>query len=456
MGKTFRHAVLGFASAAFLGGALAPAASAETLTDALISAYKNSRLLEQNQALLRAADENVAQSIAALRPVLQFIAEATNVDTPQISSNTSGTVSLQASMALFDGGSNRMAVEAAKESVLSARASLVGVEQNVLLTAVQAYMDVRASTQNVSLAQNNVRLISEQLRAAQDRFDVGEVTRTDVSLAESRLATAQSNLVAAEGALTSAREVYRTAVGHYPPTLTGTPRVPTLPKTLADARAIAVRGHPSIISAQHDVTAAEISIARAKAARGPSVSATAAASRTDGGNDSSSVGLELRQTLYSGGALVSVQRQAAANRDASRAALHRSVQLVEQDVGQSWSGLAVSRSQLLASDQRIRAAQLAFEGTQEEARLGSRTTLDVLDAEQELLDARTGRVDAETNQFIAYYSVLASMGLLTVEHLNLGIPTYDPTAYYNAVRNAPLRSIQGEQLDRVLKNIGRE
>ena len=130
------------------------------------------------------------------------------------------------------------------------------------------------------------------------------------------------------------------------------------------------------------------------------------------------------------------------------------MRLVEQEVGNSWADLAVSTAQILASDQRIRAAQLAFDGTKEEARLGARTTLDVLDAEQELLDARTDRIQAENDRIVAIYAVLASMGLLTVEHLNLGIPTYDPADYYNSVKNAPISSPQGDKLDRVLKAIG--
>jgi len=456
MAKMFKGAFTGVLTAVALTVAGA-AAKAETLTDALILAYRNSDLLEQNRALLRATDENVAQAVAALRPVLAFVADTTyrESDLP-LQDNTSSSMALSASLTLYDGGNNKLALEAAKESVLATRAQLVGIEQGVLLSAVQAYMDVRSASETVALGQSNVRLITEQLRAARDRFEVGEVTRTDVSQAEARLATSQSSLVVSQGQLAVAQEAYRAVVGQKPGTLAPVTRLPSLPKSVDEARAIAQRTHPDIKAAQHNVTVSELTLLRARAIRGPSVDATASLSQSEGGLNNSSVGLELRQTIYSGGALKSGERQALANRDASLSSLHRTVRLVEQEVGNASANLSVARAQILASDKAIRAAQLAFEGTREEARLGARTTLDVLDAEQELLDARTTRVQAVNNQNVAIYALLSSMGLLTVEHLNLGIPTYDPAEYYNAVKNAPVRSVQGDRLDQVLKSIGKK
>ena len=201
-----RAKLLGAAMSAMMAVGSAGASWAEPLTDALILAYRNSDLLEQNRALLRAADEDVAQAVASLRPVLAFIADAGYTDNGITAADFSASVALQASLDLYDGGANRIAIDSAKESVLSTRASLISVEQQVLLSAVEAYMAVRSASETVALGQNNVRLITEQLRAAKDRFEVGDVTRTDVSLAESRLATAQSNLVAGQGALAAARE----------------------------------------------------------------------------------------------------------------------------------------------------------------------------------------------------------------------------------------------------------
>ncbi|MBN2906347.1 MAG: TolC family outer membrane protein [Rhodobacteraceae bacterium] len=458
MGSFFRMVAGATLSVAVVAGG--GAARAETLTDTLIAAYKNSHLLEQNRALLRATDEDVAQSVAALRPVISFALSGIYRDgnSKGITGGaytTSATADLTASLTLYDGGRNRLAVDASKETVLATRAALIGVEQNVLFSAVRAYMDIFAATQNVSLAESNVRLITQQLRAAEDRFDVGEVTRTDVSIAQSRLAAARSNLVAAQGSLATAREAYKLAVGAYPGALRGVPATPALPKGVDAARAIAVQTHPDILQAQHNVTAAELNLARAKAAKGPTVSASAGLTAEDDGGEYGTLSLSLNQTIYAGGSLYSAERQARANAQASRAGLLQTVRTIEQQVGNAWASLAVARAQVEATDRQIRAAQLAFDGTKEEARLGARTTLDVLDAEQELLDARTARVQAEADQYIAIYSLLGSMGLLTVKHLGLGIPTYDPLDYYNAVSAAPIRSLQGRKLDKVLESIGR-
>jgi len=189
----------------------AGAASADTLRQALIKAYNNSGLLEQNRAVLRAADEDVAQAAATLRPVFNWSAGVThnfsNTD------STSQSLALSAEMTIYDGGSNKFAIEATKETVLATRQSLISVEQNVLLDAVQAYMDVRRETETVALRQNNLRVIQEELRAAQDRFDVGEVTKTDVALAEARLASSLAQLEAAKGATQQAKARYKQAVG---------------------------------------------------------------------------------------------------------------------------------------------------------------------------------------------------------------------------------------------------
>ncbi|HDR27578.1 TolC family outer membrane protein [Rhodovulum sp.] len=444
-------------AALVVGGA---SARAETLTDALIDAYKNSHLLEQNRAVLRAADEDVARAVAALRPIIDFAINGRyqdgNTRSPtQGRYSSSAQAELTARLTLYDGGNNRLAIDAARESVLATRAALLGVEQNVLLAAVQAYMDVFSAVQNVTLAENNVRLISQQLRATEDRFEVGEVTRTDVSLAQSRLAASRSNLVSAQGNLAIAREAYKLAIGRYPGALSGIPRFPALPQNSDAARAIAVKTHPEIVQAQHNVTVAELNLGRAKAAMRPSISASAGVVAEDDGGKYGSVGLSLNQTIYQGGGLYAAERQARAGVEQARAGLLQAVRLVEERVGNAWSSLAVARAQLTATEEQIAAAKLAFEGTREEARLGARTTLDVLDAEQELLDARTARVQAEANQYVAIYRVLSAMGLLTAQHLDLGIPTYDPRAYYNAVSNAPAKSIQGKQLDKVLERLGR-
>ena len=201
---------------------VAPTARAESLTDALVMAYRNSHLLEQNQAVLRAADEGVAQAVAALRPVVAFVAQGLwqNPATQSTyNSNLYGTLALQASLTLFNGGRERDTIGAAKETVLATRQALVGVEQQVLLAAVSAYVGVLQNVQTVSLQQNNVNVLQQELKATQDKFDVGEVTRTDVAQAQAALAAAQAAMVAAQGSLAVARESYKAAVGSYPGSL---------------------------------------------------------------------------------------------------------------------------------------------------------------------------------------------------------------------------------------------
>ncbi len=433
------------------------AAQAETLTDALVSAYIHSNLLTQNRALLRAADEDVAQAVAALRPVIEWAAQATYNQPRPVSDNYSAAMSLSAQMSIYDFGRGQAAIDAAKESVLATRQALLQVEQNVLLTAVQAYMEVIRAARFVDLRRNNVRLITSELQASRERFEVGEVTRTDVSIAEARLAAARSALAAAEGDYNLAREAYKAATGKYPQDLVRPTVPPVTAKSVDEARAIAVRNHPLIAQRQREVTVAELNIARARANLRPNLTGGANANVDRRGNTNLSANVTLGQTLYAGGALSSALRQAMALAEAERAELLQAVLIVQQDVANAWSALAVAIASTDAGQRQVRASTVAYEGVREEAKLGARTTLDVLNAEQELLDARAALIQAEIQQFVAVYTLLARMGLLTVEHLNLGIVTYDPAAYYNAVDDAPLRHVspQGEKLDRVLKSIGR-
>ena len=173
-------------------------------------------------------------------------------------------------------------------------------------------------------------------------------------------------------------------------------------------------------------------------------------------NTSEEYGLDVVVPLYQGGRLSALHRNAIALRDAARSELLQITLLVEQEVGSAWADVLVAQARLRAATDQIRAAEIAFEGAREEARVGARTTLEVLDREQELNDARTARIAALADEVIATYALLAAMGLLTVDHLNLGITTYDPAAYYNAVKAAPPTSDRGRALDRVFKSIGRD
>ncbi|MFV2053218.1 TolC family outer membrane protein [Aliiroseovarius sp. YM-037] len=440
-------------------GLSAVSAHAETLTDALISAYQESGLLDQNRALLRAADEDVAQAVATLRPVIGWTARATYSHDPV---NLSGdhltqSLGLSADLTVYDFGRNRLAIEAAKETVLATREALVGIEQQVLLRAVEAFMNVRREAEFVSLRNNNVRLITQELRAAQDRFEVGEVTRTDVSIAEARLASARAGLAAAEGALAQAREEYKAAIGRYPGQLASPPTPPQTARSMSAAQGIAVQNHPDVRQAQREVTVAELNIRRAEANFLPNATLNGQTTVDQDGDANATLSLNLGGPIYQGGQLKSLRRQSIARRDASRAALHLATLSVAQNVGNAWSSLIVARASIEATDRQVRASRVAYRGVREEATLGARTTLDVLDAEQELLDAQANRISAGVDAQIASYRLLAAMGHLTVRHLNLGIATYDPADYYNAVRNAPTRPIseQGQRLDGVLERLNR-
>ncbi len=434
----------------------ATGALSETLADTLVKAYRNSGLIEQNRAVLRAADEDVAQAVAALRPAISWAAEVV-YDDPSFGDSVTGALGLSADMLLFDFGRSQLGIDAAKETVLATRQALIDVENAVLFDAVDAHLAVRRSEEFVSLRENNVRLLTEQLRATRDRFEVGEVTRTDVSLAEARLAAARSGLAAEQGALARSREFYRAVVGEYPGSLT-VPSVPNVPRSEQAARDIARQENPRILQVQHQVAASELIVAQAKLLRNPTLTAAGGVSIDDDGDDTTRLGLFFGGPIYQGGAIPSQVRQTQAQRDEVRALLYTTGLLVDQEVGVAYADLNVAVASIDASQSEVRAASLALEGVREELQLGARTTLDVLDREQELLDAQTDLVSAQAERIRAAYGILEATGRLTAANLGLNVPIYDPAAYYNSVKDAPrsVPSKQGEQLDRVLRSIGRE
>lgn len=440
----------------------APAARANTLADALVAAYRNSNLLDQNRALLRATDEDLVQAQARLLPVINFVTRFLTQSASSPDYRLSFAVSID--LPLIDFGRGAMGVDLAREQILSARAGLIVVEQRTLLQAVGAYLNLHSAIQTVSLRRSNVTLIEEQLRAARERFELGDSTRTDVSIAEARLAAARSALAAAEGDVAVAREDFRFAVGRYPNGgVRPPPSLPRLPASLPAAQARARSHHPAILQAQHQVSAADLVARIARTERmgtvsgNLSVEARRQAAGGFGGSSSSDVTASIgyQVPLYAGGRIRSGERQAVARADAQRAGLHQTVAQVDQAVGQAWAQLAVARARLEASALQIEAAQAAFDAVTAEAELGSRTTLDVLNSEQELLDARASRILAQAALQQAAYVLLESTGQLTVTSLNLGIPVYDVEAYYsNLPRRAlqatsPQPSEQGQRLDRI-------
>jgi len=455
--RTGRAALL----AITLIAAPAGAALADTLRDAMADAYRNSALLDQNRYLLRVRDEGVNQAIAGVLPTLSFVA-ATSRDL--VSDTTTTTARLVGEMTLYAGGQRRNALRAAEETVNAARQQLIALEAQVLGDAVTAYLEVWQAQQVVTVRDASVRVLTQQLRAARDRFEVGEDTRTDVAQAEAQLATARSNLAAAQGALAIAREMFNLAVGRYPAGLSAPGALPNLPASEQEAARLAQQEHPAIRALQHEVAAAEFAVAQARGAAGPTLSLDLSRSEVFEAappgrpGNGASIGLTLSQPIYRGGQLGSLERQAMAQVAAVRSGLNRQVQVNTQLLGNAYARYRIARAQITASDQRINAAQLAFDGISEEASLGARTTLDVLDAEQALLEARISRIEAQSGLYAAAYGILAASGVLGVTQLGLPVPEYDVAAYGAAFPGGQPRitSPQGARLDTVLQAIGRQ
>lgn len=441
--------------------ALAATVQAETLADALAYGYENSGLLEQQRATLRATDEGVAQAIATLRPTLSWSSRITAQEpVAPGGDDVTGSLTLTAGMLLWDGGRSNLNVENKREAVLAARYGLVSAEQQILMRIVSAYMNVRRALQFVDMRQNNVDLIGRQLRAARDRFELGEVTSTDVAQTEARLAAARSQLAADQGTLAQAQAEYIAAVGRAPNgALAAVPTV-AIRQSLAEAQSIAMGTHPAIKQAQHTVAGMEIAVSVAETATSPTVNLGANVSTPmfdNFGDTTESLSLTVGGVIYQGGHYSSLARQVMSQRDAARSALLVTTQNVAQGVANAYANMEVARASSQALTEQVRAATIAFEGVREEADLGARTTLDVLNAEQELLNARANLISSQISETVASYNVLSSMGLLTAQHLQLNVQVYDPAAYYNIASTAPSAlSEQGAALNRILESLGAE
>lgn len=418
-------------------------AHAETLNEAFATAYATNPRLIAERARVRATDEGVPIARSGMLPDVfanaQVGLSTTDINGPrQGSSGESAAVSLNASQVLYDGGRTSNSIDSAVSAVDAARARMTATEQDVLFSVVTAYMNVRRDQQFVTLARNNVRLISEQLRAARDRFAVGEVTRTDVSQAEARLAQAQAALAAQEGSLARSFQLYGRVVGAPPGDLAPPPPLPPLPPTLADAVAEGLEHNPSIAAERFDEERARSDIATAQGALLPTVTLEGQVSYSDdnssrqltSGVSSAQVQVNARLPLYQGGEAYARIRQAQALQSQAMTEIHVAARQVQEQVENAWTDLDTARIAIRAGRQQVAAAQIAFEGVREEAKLGARTTLDVLDAEQELLSARSDLVSAQRDEYVAGFAVLAAIGRLTIAGLGVDAAPYDPNANY--------------------------
>ena len=432
--------------------------AAENLTSALISAYRSSPELKAQRASLRGSDEDVAKAWAARRPTLSAQASAGVSHLFAFNSDTQfATLNLAASLTLWDGGMTDLAIRSAKAGVKVGRATLIETEQSVLLAAITAYMDMRRDEKLLKLARTSLEVAAQQVKATRDRFQVGEVRRTDVSQVEARLALAQSIVALRQGTLEISREAYHVAVGKYPGKLASPPPLPRLPRTEAAARALALKGHPAIRRAQTLVEIADLNVARARAAMKPRImlqgNLGVNANATTG--DTASVSIVGSVPIYQGGSLTSAVRKAQALAQKARFDLQRAGQLVSQGVNRAWAQLTIARATIAARRKEVESARIALNGIRDEASLGSRTALDVLDAEKVLFEAQTNLASAHHDEEIAAYGLLSAMGLLTARHLGLVFKTYDPEVHYRKMEKATGQSSRGKLLGKILRRAGK-
>jgi outer membrane protein len=419
------------------------AASAETLQDALAAAYNSNPQLQAERAALRGTDEDVASAKSGYRPSINSQAniEKNFFDVDGTTRSASATVQ----QPLFRGGRTRNSVAAAEYSVKIGREQLRGLENRVFLDTVSAYMDVVRAQSELELNDNQVKVLQRQLKATQDRFRVGDGTRTDVAQAEARVARAVSGRTAAQGGLTTSREAYRRVVGQLPGTLKRPATLPGLPKTVDDAVEVAVETSPQAQSARYLEKIASKQVAIAKGAVLPSASADVGVNYRDQpltsfGFDgrstvtSGSVGASLSVPFFQGGAEYAAVRKAQQLRSQRMIEIATAERAVVEQVRSAWAQYESSTSSILSSEAAVKANEIALEGVKMEQTVGSRTVLDVLDAEQELLNSRVELVRNQRNETVAAHGVLAATGQLDLQGLALPVERYNPDEYYNKAK----------------------
>lgn len=444
-----RYLALALGTTALTGLLAVAPASAENLTDALAAAYQTNPTLQAQRAQLRATDEGVPQALSGWRPTVQAQGTygATHTDTTLNTGTTSKgdiepyTGSVTLSQNVFAGGRTVNATDQAEYGVLAGREALMSVEQSTLFNAVQAYMNVIRDQSVVELNRNNVDVLQRQLEATTDRFRVGELTRTDTAQAEARLSLAKSNLTAAEAQLTASRAFYERIVGQMPGTLEKPPVVAGLPNSEEDARSVAEKNNPTLQSARYAEQANREAISVAKGALLPSVDIQAQyqygrdPSLTVRDVEESSIVGVLTIPLYQAGVEYSQVREAKELHNQSRLQVAAAMREVDEAVRNAWNQLLSSRASIVSNQEGVNASEIALEGVRQESEVGARTTLDVLNAEQEYLNARVSLVSAERDLAVAEYGLLAAMGLLTARNLELPVDYYDPAVNYGEVRN---------------------
>ncbi len=442
----------------------------QTLPEALAAAYSNNPTLLAARAQLRAVDENVPQALSGWRPTVIISGAAGYADTTQRNQATvpvqrdfagnvrnpseaglpfslytdvprnTANVTATVSQPIYRGGRTTAATRRAENQVYAQRSRLLVTEQTVLLDSVAAYVAVIRDAEVVRLNTNNVEVLTRQLEATNQRFRVGEITRTDVAQAESRLAGSQAQLQQSEGNLQSSRAIFQRLIGVEPARVQAPPPIVPPVRSAQEAMRLASDNNPTVVAAMFDEAAARDNIDLQFGALLPSVSMQGQAFRIDNNaargsrQTGAQVTANLSVPLYQGGAEHSLVRQARQQAQQARQVVADAKRLAAQQSTQAWEALVSARAQVQSVQAQIRAQEIALDGVQREAVVGSRTTLDVLNAEQELLNARVSLVQALATLINASYALTATIGRLTARDLGLQVDLYNPQSYYNAVR----------------------
>ena len=433
-------------------------AAADTLEWALVQAYQNNPSLNAQRASLRAIDENVPQALSGYRPkvsvtagggynytnaVQQFPVAGAVTTVPFAQTFYSRTVGATGTYTLFNGYQTANRTRQAESQVDAARETLRVTEQQVLLDAATAYMNLLRDSAILDLNRRNVEVLTEQLKQTRDRFNVGEVTRTDVAQAELRLAAGRSALLGAQSNYVTSQAVYRRVIGVDAGRLApGTPVDRHSPSVLAKAIAQGQALSPSVLAAKYGVDVATLAVKISEGSLYPNLTLNASVLQ---GQDPAfevqkqtaiAVVGQLTVPLYQGGAEYSAIRQAKETLGQQRLSLDVNRDQARATVVQSWGQLDAAKAQIEATTAQVNAAEIALNGVREEARVGQRTTLDVLNAQQELVNARVALVTAQHDRVVASYTLLAAVGALSMQKLGLNVLIYDPMVHYQQIRDA--------------------
>ena len=450
-------------SAATIALAIASPAQAETLRDALAAAYNNNPTLQGARAGQRATDEEVPIRKADGRPnadgTFQFLeivrANATNFFQPDRFLTFRGNLGIP----LYNGGSVKNGIKAAKERVAAGQADLRGTESQIFNQTVAAYLDVLRTEALANLASNQVDVLTVNLEATSDRFEIGDLTRTDVAQSQSRLALAQGDLETAKANLVAARETYIQLVGRAPVDLAAPPPLPGLPGSVEDAVALALKNNPNLIAAKERAEAAGFDSEVAGAGRLPTLSAFGGydysntlgtipdfpADPTDPNSplipsDQTATGIQagvtLRIPIFQGGRVAAQQRQAFARETVAMEQVIETERSIIQQTRAAYVNWRASMAVIDSSRVAVESAEVSLEGVRAENSIGNRTILDVLNAEQELVSSKAQLVTARRNAYVAGFTLLAAMGRAEARDLNLdtGGPLYDPDVNYERVK----------------------